>query len=89
MMHIFIRATLGRHDSHGVTVVIVTFPHASRQTALFKVVNALDAERASLGFGERGQQHGRQDRDDRDNHEQFDEGERPYFTEFLHMFLIV
>jgi hypothetical protein len=48
----------------------------------------LDTERASFGFGERGQQHGRQNRDDCDNYEQFDKGERPDFTEFLHMFLI-
>src|ERR1700753_3892098 len=89
MMHEFRRATLSGEHRHRVTIVIVTFPHASRQTALLKVVHALDTQGTSFGFCERGQQHGRQNRDDRDNYEQFDEGERSYLTEFLHMFLLV
>jgi hypothetical protein len=52
---------------------------------LFEIVHALDAQCASFGFRQRRQQHGRQDGDDRDNDEQFNQSERPYFTEFLHM----
>ena len=89
MMDEFQGAALCGGYGHRVTIIIVALPNASRQTALFKIVNALDAQRTSFGFGQRGQQHGRQDRDDRDNYEQFNESERSYFTEFLHMFLLV
>jgi hypothetical protein len=85
MVNPFISATLLRIHSRGVTIAVITFPHTSRQTALFEIVNALDAQRARLGFRQRGEQHSRQNRDDGDDDQQFDERERPYFTEFLHM----
>src|SRR5882724_10334644 len=89
MLHVFRRATLGCGNRHRVTIVVVTFPHASGQTTLLEVVDALNTQRTSLGFCERRQQHGRQNRDNCDNYEQYDEGERSYFTEFLHIFLLV
>ena len=69
-----------------IFVSVVTFPHAEGQTGLFEVVDALNAERARFGFGQCGQQHGRQNCNDRDNYEQFDERERSDFVaEFLHI----
>jgi hypothetical protein len=53
---------------------------------LFEVVGATDALCASLGFGQRRQEHRRQNRDDRDDNEQFNQSERPDFvTKFVHI----
>ncbi|WP_288593529.1 hypothetical protein [uncultured Victivallis sp.] len=44
---------------------------------LFQVAEALDPFRLFAGLVQRGQQHSRQNRDDRHDHEQLNEGERP------------
>jgi hypothetical protein len=46
---------------------------------LLEVVCATDALRFGFGLGECGEEHGRQDRDDRDHDEQLDERERSEF----------
>jgi hypothetical protein len=46
-----------------------------RQPQLFAVAHTPGSLRLFLGLGQRGQQHGRQDRNNRDDHEELNEGE--------------
>src|SRR5215469_13334171 len=90
MLNVFASSALGGAYGHGILISIITFPDAESQAALFLVINALDAQRPRFGFGQRWQQHGRQNRNNRDHNEQFNERERPDFiTESLHIFLIL
>ena len=41
-----------------------------------EIAREVDRETLGLGVRQRGQQHGRKNGDDRDDHEQFDQGER-------------
>ena len=45
------------------------------KTQLLKIIEATNPAGPLLGLGQRGQQHGRQDRNDGNHHQQFDEGE--------------
>ena len=70
---IILRAAGGRGHGHGILVAVVTAPEAERQAGLPDVIDATDFHGFFLGRGERGQKHGRQNRDDRDNDEKFDQ----------------
>lgn len=56
-------------------IVVVVRVHVPAELELFEVAQASDGLRLALGFGERGQEHPRQDRDDGNDDEQLDEGE--------------
>ena len=58
----------------GIFVLIVPGIHRVAQAELPQIVDTLAAVGAFLGRRQRGQQHGGQDRDDGDYHEQFDQG---------------
>jgi hypothetical protein len=62
---------------HRVTVLIVQRPLFGPEADLLLIVDAADALRPRLGFGQCREEHGRQNRDDRDDDEQFNKGERP------------
>ena len=75
------------------TFVVVTDPEtkrriregAERETDLLEVVYAINTLGTGFGAGQCREQHGRQDGDNRDNDEQFDEGECPHrFPEVFH-----
>jgi len=55
---------------------------------LTQVARALDAVGLLAGSVERREQDGDQQRDDADNHQQFDEGKAPRFTRVLHTKLL-
>jgi len=60
----------------GETILIVHGIHQVSQLDLLEVIHAARPHRLGLGFAQRRQEHARQDRDDRNHHQQLDEGER-------------
>ena len=62
-------------DYEGELAVIIG-KHLAAEAHLFFIAQAGDALGAFFGAGQRGQEHGGQNRDDGDDHQQFDEGER-------------
>ena len=64
-------------------VVIVHRVHGENQAELFHVAAAFDFLRFCFRFAQRRQQHTGEDGDDRDDHEQFDEGEFLFHFFFL------
>ena len=65
------RGQLGRRA--GKSVVVVADVVQKREADLLQIVDADDVLALGLGFGQRGQEHRRQNGDDRDHHQQFDE----------------
>ena len=61
-------------------VVTVRAIHHHRQIDLFKIIKALGLDGAGLGLRQRGQQHGGEDRNDGDDHQQFNQSERHSFA---------
>ena len=61
--------------SRGVKAVAVVGVHLHRQFQLLHVVDAFDAGGSSFGPGQRRQEHAGQNSNDRDDDQQFDEGE--------------
>ena len=70
-----------------ITVVVVTV-HSGGQTDLLHVACAGDSARFVAGFRQRRQQHGGQNRDDRDDDQQFNQCEGQDFFHFCFPFLI-
>ena len=68
-----------------VVVFVVVHVHDTGQTNLLQIACAGDGASLFTGFRQRGQQHGGQNRDDRDNHQQFNQRER---YDFLHLFFL-
>jgi hypothetical protein len=60
---------------HGEKIVVVALVKMIGQHQLLGVVHATDALRLGLRLGERGEEHRRQNRDDRNHHKQFNESE--------------
>jgi hypothetical protein len=60
------------HGEQGAVIILI---HAHANADLAEVVDARGFMSAIPGTGQRGQEQAREDRDDGDNHEQFDEGE--------------
>jgi hypothetical protein len=61
-------------------IVVVACVSDRGQVNLAKVVGAVNRLRRVAGFVQRGQQHGRENRDDGDDDEEFDERKRGAFT---------
>src|ERR1035437_9442851 len=76
MPHVIIGAAASPRDSHGISVVVITFPDAGGEADLLEVVGATDFLGFFLGGSEGRQEHGRKNRDDRDDDEEFDKRER-------------
>jgi hypothetical protein len=69
---IFHRASSAGGNGHRILVVVVAFPNAKGEAALFQVVDAIDLLRFFLGRGERRQKHRRQKRENGNDNEQHD-----------------
>ena len=76
MRNVFVGPTGTLADGLRILVIVVTFPNAEGKTDLLEIVGAADFLGLPLGGRESRQKHGRQNRDDRDDDEQFDERER-------------
>jgi hypothetical protein len=64
---------------------MVLRPEAEGEANLLEIIDTVDSLRLFFGRGERRQEHGRQNRDDRDDDEQFDKRER-FFGLLFHIF---
>ena len=68
---------VGRRGGGDEFFGVVGGVHGERQTQLLLIAQAGGLGRLQLGFGQGGQQHGGQNRDDGNDHQQFDQRERP------------
>ena len=68
-----------------VVVFVVVHVHDTGQTNLLQIACAGDGASLFTGLRQRGQQHGSQNRDDRDDHQKFNQGE---LQDFLHLFFL-
>ena len=70
---------------HGITVTVINRPLAEGKTVLLEIVGAANALRLGFRLGQRGKQHRRENRDDRDHNEQLDERKgSEMFTDVIH-----
>lgn len=60
-------------------IAVVARVYVNTHADLFEIAHGTEAHGAFLRFGQRGQQHRRQNRDDGDHHKQFDEGKSSAF----------
>ena len=76
---VFVRPAIGLHSPVRVrhVILIVVGVHMNSNEKLLLIVQAVGAMGLALGVGERRQQQRREDGDDRDDHQQFDQGEAP------------
>ena len=89
MSDILPRATRRRADRHGQFVAVVTFPNAEGEAVLLEVVGATDFLGLALGRREGRQQHGREDRDDRNHDVEFNKRERFFLVGCFHRIVCV
>ena len=74
-------------DSLGIFVVVVAFPDLEGERLFLEVIHAADPLGFALRSSERGEEHGRENRDDRDHDEQFDKRKRLFLlVQFFHLF---
>jgi hypothetical protein len=83
------RTAIRARDGHRILVFIVTREQAEGEADLLEVVDAVDALGLGLGLGERGEEHRRQNRDDRDHNEQLDKRKRFNLSEVFHLDFLV
>ena len=68
--------TEGGHRGHGEVFGVITGIEQIADGDLFFIADAFGRDGLPFRRGQRGQEHGGQNRDDGDDHQQFDEGER-------------
>ena len=78
--------TIEQRPAEHVAVILAV--HVRGKTDLFQIACAGNGARLVTGFRQRGQQHGGQNRDDRDDDQQFDQGEGQYFFHHFLLFLL-
>src|SRR5947209_12821776 len=70
---LFVAAAVIGGNNPGEPILMIIGPNPPSQTDLLEMVNALNAFRLSLGFGQAGQQQSGQNGNNSDHHQQFDE----------------
>src|SRR5581483_8089408 len=86
----FRSATLSLGHLHRRAIVVVLLPNLERHTLLLFIVGARNLVGFRFRFRQRGEQHGCENRDDRDHNEQLNQRKRSDFlTESLHILFSV
>src|SRR5690348_1302629 len=82
-------AAVGSREVPGEFVAVVVGPHAEAQTDLPELIQASGLFGAPLRQPKRGQQERREDRNDGNNHQQFNQGERIGLSYLSHAIVIL